>query len=339
MRLSRALLIPALLLLVSLVPLGAPVKRIRVGYFPNITHAQALVGMATGAFQKELGPGVEIKTYLFNAGPSAMEALMAGQIDLTYVGPNPAITCFIRTEGDALRIIAGAASGGAGLVVRADLPIKGPADLAGKRLASPQLGNTQDVALRHYLLTNGLKTQEFGGTARVLPTANPDQLTLFLKKEIDGAWTVEPWVTRLIREAGGRLFLDERSLWPNGMFVTGHLVARRAFLAKEPAMVKAWLRAHVAVTLAINADAEWARRILNEEIKRYTGKALPEEVLGDAWARLDITYDPVCASLHRSAEDAFELGFLGKEKPNLAKIYDLSLLNKVLKEKGLAGVK
>lgn len=339
MRRSLALPVTLFLLLISLVPLGAPVKQIRVGFFPNITHAQALVGMATGAFQKELGKGVAIKTYLFNAGPSAMEALMAGQIDLTYVGPNPAITCYIRTEGDALRIIAGAASGGAGLVVRAELPIKGPADLAGKRLASPQLGNTQDVALRHYLLTNGLKTQEFGGTVRVLPTANPDQLTLFWKKEIDGAWTVEPWVSRLIREAGGRLYLDERSLWPKGMFVTGHLVARRAYLVKEPAVVKAWLKAHVAVTLAINADTVWARGILNEEIKRYTGKALPEEVLSDAWSRLDVTYDPVCASLHRSAEDAFELGFLGKAKPNLAKIYDLSLLNKVLKEKGLAGVK
>lgn len=319
--------------------LSAPAKMIRVGYFPNITHAQALVGMATGAFQRRLGPNVVIKTFLFNAGPSAMEALMAGELDLTYVGPNPAITCYIRTDGEALRIVAGAASGGAGLVVRKDVKIGGPADLAGKSLATPQLGNTQDVALRHYLGAHNLKPLEFGGSVRVLPTANPDQLTLFLKKEIDGAWTVEPWVSRLIKEAGGRLLLDERSLWPRGMFVTGHLVARRKFLQSQPQLVKAWLQAHVEVTRAINADPAWARRVLNGEIQRYTGKALPEDVLRDAWGRLSITYDPVSASLHKSAQWAYELGFLGQTRPNLRNIYDLNLVNQVLREKNLPAVK
>jgi len=319
--------------------LAAPVKVIRVGFFPNITHAQALVGLATGEFQKEIGANVEIKTFIFNAGPSAMEALMARELDLCYVGPNPAITCFIRTNGEALRIIAGAASGGAGLVIRNGVRIEGPADLAGKSLATPQLGNTQDVALRHYLQDHGLKAKEYGGTVRVIPAANPDQLTLMLKKEIDGAWTVEPWVTRLIREADGRLFLDERSIWPKGMFVTGHLVARREFLAQQPNLVKAWIRAHVRTTAAINADGVWARRVLNQEIKRYTTKALPEAVLSEAWTRLNITYDPVSDSLYRSAQWAYELGFLGKTKPNLSEIYDLRLLNQVLQEMKLERIK
>ncbi|MGE5529723.1 MAG: ABC transporter substrate-binding protein [Patescibacteria group bacterium] len=337
----RRFLFAAALCLALILPgvvLGGPARFIRVGYFPNITHAQALVGMATGAFQKALGPGVEIKSFLFNAGPSAMEALMAGELDLTYVGPNPAVTCYIRTGGDTLRIVAGAASGGAGLVVRKDAGIRRPADLAGKSLATPQLGNTQDVALRHYLMDHGLKPREFGGSVRVLPTANPDQLTLFFKKEIHGAWTVEPWVSRLILEAGGRLFLDERDLWPGGMFVTGHLVARRAFLAQRPGLVMAWLRAHVAVTRSINTDPVRARRVLNREIKRYTGKALPERVLADAWGRLTITWDPVCNSLRQSARWAFELGFLGKSRPDLRGIYDLRLLNRVLKQAGLAPV-
>ncbi|MGE5597909.1 MAG: ABC transporter substrate-binding protein [Bacteroidota bacterium] len=338
MRRLRLPLLLAFLALLSVGAPGAPARTIRVGCFPNITHAQALVGLAADYFAKEL-PGCTIKTFFFNAGPSAMEALMAGELDLTYVGPNPAVTCYMRTGGDALRIVAGAASGGAGLVVRGDARIAKPADLSGKILATPQLGNTQDVALRHYLRQNGLKVQEFGGNVRVLPTANPDQLTLFLKKEIHGAWTVEPWVTRLIKEAGGRLFLDERSLWPKGMFVTAHLVARRKFLEAEPGLVKSWLRAHVGVTRAINADPAWARRVLNAEIKRLTGKALPEDVLAGAWGRLAITYDPVSASLYRSAQWAYELGFLGRTRPNLAGIYDLRLLNEVLKENGLPPVR
>ncbi|MGQ9779335.1 MAG: ABC transporter substrate-binding protein [Bacillota bacterium] len=341
MRASRgvALVVLAVFWAVAARPrVGAAKVVIRVGFFPNITHAQALVGLATGAFQKELGKEVVIRPYVFNAGPSAMEALLAGELDLVYVGPNPAITCYLRTNGEVLRIIAGAASGGAGLVVRRDLRIASPADLAGRRLATPQLGNTQDVALRHYLLAHGLKPRERGGTVEVIPIANPDQLTLFRKKEIDGAWTVEPWVTRLIREGGGRLFLDERKLWPQGMFVTAHLVARQGFLLQHRPLVKAWLVAHVAVTRAINADPARARRVINREIRRYTGQALPEEVLAEAWIRLAITYDPVPASLYRAAEWAFELGFLGRRRPELKGIYDLGPLNEVLRALGLPEV-
>ncbi|MBZ5513724.1 MAG: ABC transporter substrate-binding protein, partial [Acidobacteriia bacterium] len=189
---------------------------VRAGHFPNITHSQGVIGQANGWFEKALSPAARVEWKVFNAGPSAIEALFAGALDLTYIGPNPAITGYVRSQGEALRIVAGATSGGAALVVRTDSGIQKPEDFHGKKVASPQLGNTQDVALREWLLAHGLQSREKGGDVQVIPIANPDQLTLFMKKEIDGAWAPEPWASRLINEAGGRLFLDERTLWPNG---------------------------------------------------------------------------------------------------------------------------
>ena len=218
---------------------------IRVGAFPNITHPQAMVGKANGWFEKAMGSQVKIDWKSFNAGPSAIEALFAGAIDMTYVGPNPAINGYVRSNGQALRIVAGATSGGAALVVRNDSGIQKAQDFHGKRIASPQMGNTQDVALRAWLKSNGLKTNDKGGDVQVIPIANPDQLTLFLKKELDGAWAPEPWASRLIREANGRLFLDERTLWPNGQFITAHLIVSTKFLKEHPDLVKKWLAAHV----------------------------------------------------------------------------------------------
>ncbi|GBD38948.1 Putative aliphatic sulfonates-binding protein [bacterium HR37] len=312
---------------------------IRVGHFPNITHAQGIIGRANRWFEKALGEGVEVNWKIFNAGPSAIEALFAEQLDLAYIGPNPAINGYIKSKGVALRIIAGAASGGAALVVRADSGINTVKDFNGKRIASPQLGNTQDIALRTWLKENGYQVKEKGGTVQVIPLANPDQLTLFLKKEIDGAWTVEPWVSRLILEGGGRLFLDERQLWPDGKFVTTHLIASTKFLKEHPDLVKKWITAHVELTDWINKNPEEAKKILNEEIKKETGKALPKGVLDESMKRISFTYDPIAISLFKSARRAFELGFLGKEQPDLSNIYDLTLLNEVLAEKGLPPVK
>src|SRR6266566_3225187 len=184
------------------------VTTIRVGAFPNITHGQAMVGKANGCFDKAMGPNVKVQWTSFNAGPSAIEALFAGAIDMTYVGPNPAITGYVRSQGEALRVVAGTASGGASLIVHSDSGIHKPEDFHGKKIASPQLGNTQDVALRAWLKAHGMKSQDKGGDVQVVPLANPDQLTLFLKKELDAAWAPEPWATRLIREGNGRLFLD-----------------------------------------------------------------------------------------------------------------------------------
>ena len=231
---------------------GTPTT-IRVGAFPNITHAQAMVGKANGLFDKAMGPQVKVQWTSFNAGPAAIEALFAGAIDMTYVGPNPAINGYVRSNGEALRVVSGAASGGASLIVRNDAGINKPEDFHGKRVASPQFGNTQDVALRNWLKNHGMKTNDKGGDVQIVPMANPDQLTLFLKKDLDAAWAPEPWATRLIHEGNGRLFVDERTLWPNGQFVIGLLVVNTKFLKAHPDLVKNWIRANVDLTDWINA--------------------------------------------------------------------------------------
>jgi NitT/TauT family transport system substrate-binding protein len=329
---SSSVAIPVLL--VALASSTFAQTLVRVGAFPNITHPQAMIGKANGYFEKALGTRVKIEWKTFNAGPSVIEALFSGAIDIAYIGPNPAITGYVRSQGEALRVVAGATSGGAALVVRNDSGIQRPADFHGKRVASPQLGNTQDVALRAWLKANGLKPREKGGDVRVLPMANPDQLTLFLKRELDAAWAPEPWATRLIREGGGRLFLDERTLWPGGQFVTAQVIVSTQFLRSRPDIVKNWLRAHVELTDWINNHLPEAKRTLNLQIQKETGKALAPAILEEAFGRLQATYDPVRGSLLTSARAAFEAGFLGRQMPDLGGMYDLTLLNQVLAEKG-----
>jgi NitT/TauT family transport system substrate-binding protein len=307
---------------------------VRVGYFPNITHSQAVIGKSNGWFDQRLGAGARIEWKGFNAGPSAIEALFANAIDMTYIGPNPAITGYVRSRGEALRVIAGATSGGAALVVRADSGIQKPEDFRGKRVASPQLGNTQDVALRAWLRSHGMKSRDKGGDVEVLPIANPDQLTLFLKKELDAAWAPEPWASRLVHEANGRIFLDERQLWPSGQFVTSHLIVSTKFLRDHPDIVRKWVQAHVELTDWINGHLAEAKNGLNEQIRRETGKALPTAVLEDSFSRLQVTYDPIRSSLLMSAKSAFDAGFLGRQMPDLSGMYELSILNQVLREKG-----
>ncbi len=312
-------------------------KVIRIGYFPNLNHAQAVIGVGSGDFQKELSKhGFKIETFVFNAGPSAIEALFANQIDIAYVGPNPAINGYIASNGQDLKIIAGAASGGAVFVVRNDAGINSPKDFANKKFASPQLGNTQDVALRKYLLDNGYKTVENGGNVTVVPVANSDILTLMLKKEIDGAWVPEPWGAKLVKEGNGRIFLDERSLWPGGKFVTANIIAKTDYLKNNPDVIKKLLTAHVNETTWINDHKEEAIKSFNTEIKKLTGKTIAEDELRDAFSRLGFTYDPIRQSLFKLADNAYDLGFLAKgKKPDISEIYDLGVLNNVLKEKGL----
>jgi len=337
----KTLILPGIILAIVFSSISLSVaeeERIRIGYFPNITHAQAVIGIADGTFQKALGEGVKIEVKIFNAGPSVIEAMFAGALDLAYIGPNPAINGYIKSNGEALRIVAGAASGGAALVVRADAGIGKAGDFHNKKIASPQMGNTQDVALRAWLKNQGLILKERGGDVEVLAIANPDQLTLFMKKEIDAAWTVEPWVSRLIKEGQGKVFLEESSLWPKGEFITAHIIASKKFLDKHPDLVKRWISAHVDLTAWINGNLTQAKGILNEEIKKLTGQALARDILDAAFARLRLTYDPVKDSLFTSAKWAFEQGFLGKENPDLSGIYDLKILNQVLKEKNLPPV-
>jgi len=325
-----------LVLLIAMAPFGCAkgnVQTIRVGAFPNLTHAQAMVGKANGWFDKAMGPQVKVQWTSFNAGPSAIEALFAGAIDMTYVGPNPAINGYVRSNGEALRVVAGAASGGASLVVRNDSGINRPEDFHGKRVASPQFGNTQDVALRNWLKNHGLKTNDKGGDVQIVPMANPDQLTLFLRKDLDAAWAPEPWATRLIHEGNGHLLVDERSLWPNGQFVIGLLVVNAKFLKAHPDLVKNWIRAEVDLTDWINAHPAEAKKLLNGQILHETGKALSAVVLDEAFSRMQVTYDPLHAALNTAAEQAFADGFLGRTKPDLSGLYDLALLNQVMAEK------
>ena len=314
------------------------VKTLRIGYFPNINHAQAVIGLGNGDFQKALGNNVKVETFQFNAGPSAIESLLANRIDASYIGPNPAINGYVVSDGKDVRVIAGATSGGASFVVRNDSGINTVKDLGGKKFASPQLGNTQDVALRKYLVDNGFKTTENGGNVTVTPVANADILTLFLKKELDGAWVPEPWATRLVKEANGRILVDERDLWPpEGKFVTAHIIVRPDYLKENPDVIKKLITAHVNETQWINSNKEQAIKEFNVQLKKLTGKELPEDVLAESLTRLEFTDDPIKSSLLKSANDAYDLGFLakGKARPNLDGIYDLTLLNQVLSEKAL----
>ena len=314
------------------------VKTLRIGYFPNINHAQAVIGLGNGDFQKALGSNVKVETFQFNAGPSAIESLLANRIDASYIGPNPAINGYVVSDGKDVRVIAGATSGGASFVVRNDSGINTVKDLGGKKFASPQLGNTQDVALRKYLVDNGFKTTENGGNVTVTPVANADILTLFLKKELDGAWVPEPWATRLVKEANGRILVDERDLWPpEGKFVTAHIIVRPDYLKENPDVIKKLITAHVNETQWINSNKEQAIKEFNVQLKKLTGKELPEDVLAESLTRLEFTDDPIKLSLLKSANDAYDLGFLakGKARPNLDGIYDLTLLNQVLSEKAL----
>lgn len=317
----------------------ANATEVRIGYFPNMLHAQALVGRAQGAFEKALAPDATVRMVPFNAGPSVIEAMFANEIDIAYIGPNPTINGYVKSRGEALSIIAGAASGGAVLVVRNDSGIAGPADFAGRRVASPQLGNTQDVALRAYLIQNNLTIGAGQGQVEVIPTANPDILTLFQKKEIDAAWVPEPWGARLVQEGGGKIYLDERTLWPDGKFVTANVIVRKKFMDEHPDLVKKFLESHVDMTLWINAHPDEAKALMNAQILNLTSKALPVSVLDEAYTRCEITYDPVNSSLSTSAQSAYGLGFLGDEEPDLEGIYNLAPLNEVLRARGLGEIR
>ncbi|HEU0144780.1 MAG TPA: ABC transporter substrate-binding protein [Nitrososphaera sp.] len=310
-------------------------KTLRIGYFPNINHAQAVIGLGRGDFQKALGDNVEVTTQIFNAGPSAMEALLANQIDVTYIGPNPAINGYVQSNGEALRIISGAASGGAVFVVRNDSGINSPQDLANKKFSSPQLGNTQDIALRKYLLDNGYKTKENGGNIEIIPAKTADIVSLMIKKDIDGAWLPEPWGAKLIKEADAKVLVDERDLWPNGQFVTAHIIARTDYIEKNPDVIKKLLNAHIDMTAWINDNRDESVQIFNAELNKLMGQTIPEDEFREGVSRIELTYDPIKESLFKAANDAFDIGFLGKTRPDLSEIYDMKILNEVLKERGL----
>ncbi len=333
---------------------------LKIGYFPNLNHAQAIIGLNNGDFRqiiendKNLG-NISLKGIVFTSGPSAIEALYAGQIDVAYVGPNPTINGYIVSGGDGLRVISGASSGGASFVVRNDSGIETVNDLGGKKFASPQLGNTQDVALKKYLIDNGYNTIENGGNVTVVAAKPADLINMFVNKEIDGAWVPEPLVAILKEQGDGFILVDERDLWPpEGKFVTANILARADYLEKNPEIIKKLLEAHVNETLWINqklsntnnseTDEKNIQELavaFNEGLKKITGKTYPENQIKDALSRIEFTYDPLSSSLNKIAEDANDLGYInlgsGREI-DLSSIYDLGLLNEVLKSKGLSPI-
>jgi NitT/TauT family transport system substrate-binding protein len=309
---------------------------LRLGYFPNVTHASAIVGVESGLFKEKLGNNVQLETSTFNAGPAAVEALNSDAIDATYIGPNPAINAYAQSNGEAIRIVSGATSGGAFLVVKSN--IKGVKDLKGKEVASPQLGNTQDVALRTYLKKKGLKTDTAGGgDVSIVPQENAQTLDLFKQGEIDGAWVPEPWATRLVQEGGGKILVDERKLWPEGRYVTTQLIVRTQFLKDHPDAVKKLLEGQVAANDLINNDSTRAEQLVGQGIDKATGKPIAPELVAASFKNLVFTNDPIASSLRKSAKDAQAAGLL---KPvDLKGIYSLKLLNQVLKQQGGASVK
>jgi NitT/TauT family transport system substrate-binding protein len=315
---------------------SSPSDVLKIGYFPNINHAQAVIGLGRGDFQQALGDDIKIESTIFNAGPAVIEALNAKAIDVAYVGPNPAVNGYVASDGCNLRIISGAASGGTVFVVSNDAGIDSPDDLANKKFASPQLGNTQDVALRKYLLDHGYQVREKGGSVEVLPVKNADALTLMVKKEIDGAWVPEPWGAKIVKEANAKIFLDERDLWPEGNFVTSHIIVRTDYMQNNSDTIRKLLEAHIDETIWINENPDEAMQVFNVQLEKLTGKTIPEDEFEEGFSRMTLTWDPIKESLFQSANDAFDIGFL-RERPD-AGIYNLDLLNQVLNERGLPQV-
>jgi NitT/TauT family transport system substrate-binding protein len=300
---------------------------LRLGYFPNVTHAAAIVGIEEGILADALGESVELQAQAFNAGPDVIEAVFNGALDASFIGPNPAINGFTRSNGEAIRIVSGATSGGASLVVSDDITSAG--DLAGTTLATPQLGNTQDVALRAWLADQGFETDlEGGGDVSVVPQSNGDALAAFVAGEIDGAWLPEPWATRMVEEGGGQVLVNESDLWPNGQFVTTHLIVATEFLEAHPDTVRDLVAGHLDATDTVNGDAAAAQKIVSTAIAELTDTVLPEGTLAAAWENLEFSVDPIAGSLAESARNAVELGLL--DNGDIDGIYDLTLLNEVL---------
>jgi NitT/TauT family transport system substrate-binding protein len=293
---------------------------IRVGHFPNVTHAQgviahALSGQGKGWFEERLGPGVKIQWYIYNAGPSAMEAIFAESLDVTYVGPSPALNAYAKSRGDEIRIIAGAARGGDALVVQPDGHIKVPADFKGKRVATPQLGNTQDVECRAWLTQHGFKVTQLGGEVTVLPTANPDQLNLFRDKKVDAVWTVEPWISRLEKESGAKVFLERNDS------VTTVLVASAKFLNKRRALAKKFAQAHAELTDWIIQNPAEAQKLLREELTAETTRPMPAELILSSWKRLTFTTEITLPPLEQFVKDAQAAGFM-RGSPDLKRLIE-----------------
>ena len=306
------------------------VTTVHLAFFPNVTHGVALVGTGKGFFAQALGSRVKIEEQVYTAGPSEIEAVFGDQVDIGYVGPGPAVNGFLKSKGKALRIVAGACSGGAALVVRSDAGVADVKGLAGKRVGVPQTGGTQDISLRHALQQVQLTSTDKGGTVNVLPNAPADTLTLFVKKDLEAAWVPEPWVSRLVKEGSGRILNDERDLWPNRQFATTVVIVRKRFLDEHPDIVQKFLAAHVEAAEFIKAHPDEAAKVIGDRIKTLTGKALPADILQQALSRTDFTYDPLKETVLTFADWSKALGYSREDRSGLADIFDLKPINTAL---------
>jgi len=310
------------LLLIAITRAVAAEKTVvRVGHFPNITHVQGLVAhnlsrQGKGWFEARLGPEIEIQWFTYNAGPNAMEAIFAKSLDLTYVGPGPALNAYAKSQGEEIRIIAGAANGGSALVVQPDADLRAPANFRGKKIATPEFGNTQDIACRAWLVAGGLKITQLGGDAQVLPTQNPDQLALFQQKKVDAVWTVEPWVSRLETQAGGKVLVEE----PDA--ATTVLVSSAKFLKEERDLARKFVQANRDLTDWISSNSAEAQKIAKAELLAETRSDMSAELIAHAWKRIIFTSEIPRASVQAFVANSQKASFI-KISPDISRLFEV----------------
>ena len=295
--------------------------KLRIAYFPNIGHVIPIVGMENGVFEKNIGNQTKIETRVFDSGPQAIESLFANSVDVAYVGPGPAINGFLNSQNNGLKILAGAASGGASFIVHPDSEINSVLDFAGKKIAAPQIGNTQDVSLRHYLSENGLKSSEKGGSVIVYNISNPDIYTLFVKGDIDGAWVAEPWATILEIELGGKRLFHEEELWKNNEFASVLLIGNVKYVEKNPTIIENFIQSHHETVTWINENPIETRTVFNNFLDSHLGQSLSDDVVDIALSNILITSDPKLGSVYSFAEKADALGYLGRNGYDLSGIF------------------
>ena len=301
--------------------------KIRVAFFPSIGHIIPIVGLEEKIFEKGIGEEKQIETKLFDSGPQVIESIFSGSIDIAYVGPGPIINGFLKSDGKDIKILSGAASGGASFIIQPNSGLESLENFDGKRIASPQISNSQDVSLRHYLESHGLKSVEKGGTVFVLNISNPDIYTLFAKGDIDGAWVPEPWATILVQELDGIRLFNEEKLWPNEEFASVLLIVRTEYLENNPETVQKWVESHEKTVTWINSNPDKSKSLFSNFLIDYMGKSLPTKIIDESFSNITITSDPIKNSVIIFAERADSLGYLGRDGYNLDGIFYNAVLN------------
>ena len=301
--------------------------KIRVAFFPSIGHIIPIVGLEEKFFEKGIGEEKQIETKLFDSGPQVIESIFSGSIDIAYVGPGPIINGFLKSDGKDIKILSGAASGGASFIIQPNSGLESLENFDGKRIASPQISNSQDISLRHYLESHGLKSVEKGGTVFVLNISNPDIYTLFAKGDIDGAWVPEPWATILVQELDGIRLFNEEKLWPNEEFASVLLIVRTKYLENNPETVQKWVESHEKTVTWINSNPNKSKSLFSNFLIDYMGKSLPTKIIDESFSNISITSDPIKNSVIVFAERADSLGYLGRSGYNLDGIFYNAVLN------------